>query len=78
MSWALVLRPLSGDRSRLHLRLRLAGVRHRRLAGTAGGFVDWLTIVLLGAGLRERVGTPGHDGTGRAMTDDDGQRRDGS
>lgn len=41
--------------SRVHLRLRLGGVRRERLARVAGGAVDWLTIVGLAAGLRERV-----------------------
>jgi hypothetical protein len=39
----------------MHLRLRLAPVKHQRLAEYAGGLVDWLTIAGLAAGLRERV-----------------------
>ena len=54
LSWAIVLNP-AGIGTRVQLRLRLAPVRHRRLADALGGFVDWLTIVGLAAGLRERV-----------------------
>ena len=52
LSWALVLRP-TADGSRLHIRLRLR-VKHPILA-KLGGVFDWLTIVLLFRGLRERV-----------------------
>ena len=52
LSWALVLRPAAGG-SRLHIRLRLR-VKHPMLA-KLGGVFDWLTIVLLFRGLRERV-----------------------
>lgn len=56
LSWALVL---DGDAERtvLHLRLRIArtGTRWRWLIETAGGFVDWVTIVGLQRGLRERL-----------------------
>jgi hypothetical protein len=52
LSWALVLRPVAGG-SRLHVRLRLR-VQHPLLA-KLGGLFDWLTIVLLFRGLRERV-----------------------
>ncbi len=41
--------------SRIHLRLRLGPVRHRRVAEVVGGAFDALTVVGLGAGLRERV-----------------------
>ena len=47
-----------GRGTRLHLRLRLAPVKHRRLAEYGGGLVDLLTIAGLAAGLRERVGPP--------------------
>jgi len=40
----------------MHLRLRLAPVKHRWLAEYGGGLVDLLTISGLAAGLRERVG----------------------
>jgi hypothetical protein len=52
LSWALVLRPVANG-TRLHLRLRLR-VKHPVLA-KLGGLFDWLTIVLLFRGLRERV-----------------------
>jgi hypothetical protein len=54
MSWAILLHARSGG-TRMHLRLRLAGVRHRRLAEVGGGLVDLLTVAGLAAGLRERV-----------------------
>lgn len=53
LSWAITL--TGGASTRVHLRLRLGGVRRKRLASVAGGFFDWLTIVGLAAGLRERV-----------------------
>lgn len=59
LSWALVLSPTEAG-TRLHLRLRLAPVRHVRLAETLGGLVDAVTVVGLAAGLRERVAD--HDG----------------
>jgi hypothetical protein len=37
------------------LRLRLQGVRHRRLATTVGEIFDVLTIAGMAAGLRERL-----------------------
>ncbi|WP_230486915.1 hypothetical protein [Nocardioides anomalus] len=54
LSWCLLLTP-EGAGSRLHLRLRLGGVRRRWLAEHAGGLVDWATVAGLAAGLRERV-----------------------
>lgn len=54
LTWCLQLTP-EGAGTRLHLRLRLAPVKHERLAEYAGGFVDWLTVTGLAAGLRERV-----------------------
>ncbi len=41
--------------TRVHLRLRLAGVRRRRLVEVGGGLFDLLTIAGLAAGLRERL-----------------------
>lgn len=72
VSWAIVLAPegtegtggtdgprgADGARTRVHLRLRLGGVRRRRLAEVGGGLVDLLTIGGLAAGLRERVAPP--------------------
>lgn len=54
LSWAIILTDKSGS-TRVHLRLRLGGVRHVRLAELGGGFIDWLTIAGLAAGLRERL-----------------------
>jgi hypothetical protein len=60
VSWSITVTPLpdSPGRSRVHLRLRLARVRHRWLAETAGDFFDALTIAGMAAGLRERLGEP--------------------
>ena len=58
LSWAIVLRDAGTaeePQTRVALRLRLGGVRHVRLARTAGGLIDALTIVALAAGLRERL-----------------------
>ena len=67
ISWCLALTSLPGpggpggsggsERTRLHLRLRMAPVRHRRLAEVGGGLVDLLTVAGLAAGLRERTGS---------------------
>ena len=54
LTWCLHLTP-SGPGSRLHLRLRLAPVKHRRLVVVGGGFFDWLTVRGLASGLAERV-----------------------
>lgn len=54
LTWAIVLRACGGG-TRVHLRLRLGTVRHRRLASVAGGLVDAATVAGLAAGLRERV-----------------------
>lgn len=67
ISWAIVLRPApdqadpqgTASGTRVHLRLRLAGVRRRRLVELGGGLFDLLTIAGLAAGLRERLGTRG-------------------
>ena len=55
-SWALVLSPIDGTHSRLHLRLRVRTKRERSPLMFAGGLFDWVTIALLFVGLRERVG----------------------
>ncbi len=55
LTWCLTLTPNGADATRVHLRLRLGPVKHQRLASTAGGLVDALTIVGLAAGLRERL-----------------------
>jgi hypothetical protein len=58
LTWCLLLTP-EGSGTRMHLRLRLAPVKHRTVAEYGGGFVDWLTVAGLAAGLRERVGDSG-------------------
>jgi uncharacterized protein YndB with AHSA1/START domain len=54
ISWSITLRP-GEARTRVLLRLRMAPVRHRRLAETLGEFVDFATVAGMAAGLRERV-----------------------
>jgi len=54
MSWALTLTDQAGG-SRLHLRLRLGGVKHQTIGRFVGGAVDLLTVAGLAAGLRERL-----------------------
>lgn len=56
LTWCLHLSPAASGGTRVHLRLRLAPVRHRRLASSLGGLVDAWTIMGLAAGLRERLG----------------------
>ena len=55
LTWCLQLRPEGGAGTRVHLRLRLAPVRHRLLAKRVGGAFDQATVSGLAAGLRERV-----------------------
>jgi hypothetical protein len=52
-SWALVLTDVGVGESRLQIRLRLR--RAGTLASVFGGPLDYLTIALLFAGLRERL-----------------------
>ena len=57
-SWAIVLTPYdvpAGPATHVHLRLRLAPVKHPRFADTVGGLFDASTIAGLAAGLRERL-----------------------
>lgn len=54
LSWAITLAGQTAG-TRVHLRLRLGGVRRERLARVAGGFLDEATIAGLAAGLRERL-----------------------
>ncbi len=57
LSWSIVLRPADHPETgtRVLLRLRLAPVKRRWLARTAGEFLDLLTVAGLAAGLRERL-----------------------
>jgi hypothetical protein len=57
-SWAIVLTPYdvqTGSATHVQLRLRLAPVKRKRLAGTVGEVFDASTIAGLAAGLRERL-----------------------
>jgi hypothetical protein len=54
-SWSITLLP-AGSATRVVLRLRLAPVRHRRLAVVLGGLIDLLSVAGMATGLRERVG----------------------
>lgn len=54
VTWALHLTGTPAG-TRVHSRVRLAGVRRVRLAAYAGGLVDRVTVTALAAGLRERV-----------------------
>ena len=55
LTWCLHLAPVGPGRTRMHLRLRLAPVKHRVFAERVGGLFDQLTVIGLAAGLRERV-----------------------
>lgn len=57
LTWSLALESAGGDpgRTRVLLRLRMAPVRHRLLARTAGGLIDLLTVAGMAAGLAERL-----------------------
>ena len=61
ISWTIVLQPTAGAAAgtRVQLRLRLAGVKRRRLVETGGGLFDLLTVAGLAAGLRERLAARG-------------------
>lgn len=59
VTWSITVHP-AGAGTRVYLRLRMAPVRHRWLAETAGELIDVLTVAGLAAGLRQRVdATPG-------------------
>ena len=59
LTWSISLQPLDAPdgaaRTRVFLRLRMAPVRRKWLAETAGGLLDLLTIAGMAAGLRERL-----------------------
>lgn len=55
LTWCIRLKAAGPDSTRVHLRLRLGPVRHRRVAHSLGGLVDLATIAGLAAGLEERV-----------------------
>lgn len=58
LSWAILLSPEPPGSTRVHVRLRLAGVRRERLAEWGGGAFDLITVAGLAAGLRERLDQP--------------------
>ncbi len=62
LSWAIMLRP-SPAGTRMHLRLRMAGIKHRRIAEFGGAPIDLLTVAGLAGGLRERVADPAERST---------------
>ncbi|WP_201780345.1 hypothetical protein [Mycolicibacterium chlorophenolicum] len=62
ISWAITLTDDTAERTRVHLRFRVSGTRHRRLMRYGGEAIDLLTVALLAAGLRERV-TPSTQST---------------
>ncbi|WP_405779252.1 hypothetical protein [Streptomyces sp. NBC_00859] len=55
ISWAITLTPEEPGTTRVHLRFRISGVGHRRLAEYGGGLIDLLTVAALAAGIRERL-----------------------
>lgn len=62
LTWSITLEPAGGG-TRVFLRLRMAPVRRRWLAETAGELIDVLTVAGMAAGLRQRLSTrPGRRG----------------
>jgi hypothetical protein len=57
LTWSLSLESVTSepDRTRVFLRLRMAPVRHKLLARTAGELFDALTVAGMAAGLAERL-----------------------
>ena len=57
LSWAVVLSPRPGGRTRIQLRLRISELGHRAPAviTTVGGLMDEATVRPMFAGLRERL-----------------------
>ncbi|MGI8904779.1 MAG: hypothetical protein ACR2IP_14245 [Solirubrobacteraceae bacterium] len=58
LSWGLYLTALPGGRTRLQLRVRARPARPWRIPGLMGvlaGMADWVTVVALFRGLRERL-----------------------
>ncbi|HEY1914225.1 MAG TPA: hypothetical protein VGH27_01505 [Streptosporangiaceae bacterium] len=60
LTWSLTLEPADGEpnRTRVCLRLRMAPVRRKLLARTAGDLIDQLTVAAMAAGLAERLRCP--------------------
>ena len=59
--WAIRLTAVGDGRTRLHFRLQLGSVKHKRLAEIGGGFFDYVTILGLAAGLQERLSDSGRE-----------------
>jgi len=61
VTWSLSLEPVGSEpgRTRVFLRLRMAPVRHKLLARTAGELIDLLTVAGMAAGLAERLRSQG-------------------
>jgi hypothetical protein len=55
LTWSITLDSGEHQQTRVFLRLRMAPVRHRRIAATGGELLDLLTVAGMAAGLRERV-----------------------
>jgi hypothetical protein len=56
LTWSITLEPDEPSAgTRVFLRLRMAPVRHRRVARTVGELFDALTVAGMAAGLRERL-----------------------
>jgi hypothetical protein len=73
LTWSITLQPLgAGDRTRLFLRLRMAPVRHKRIARTVGELIDVLTVAGMAAGLAERLAD--HDTTRSGLCGGPGRR----
>jgi hypothetical protein len=59
LTWSITLEPRKGGRqTRVFLRLRLAPVKRKWLAQSAGELFDALTVAGMAAGLRERLANP--------------------
>lgn len=59
ITWSITVEA-AGVGTRVFLRLRMAPVRRRWLAETAGELIDVLTIAAMATGLRQRLRAPSH------------------
>ncbi len=58
MTWMILLHTELSGGTRVHLRVRMAGIKRRRAAQVGGGLLDLLSVAGLAAGLRERLTAP--------------------
>jgi len=58
MTWMILLHTELSGGTRVHLRVRMAGIKRRRAAQVGGGLLDLLPVAGLAAGLRERLTAP--------------------